>query len=559
MSGDISDTYAVVGKSKKTNRKNNTSRPTLSPDPLADLYSVVDKSHKSKPDPTTLTEDTYEAIPTENFYYANTDKSATHCNSASAHTLYSTFEQTQVHSAVVDNTLPQAPDLPAKQEKYNKEQENEKRNKNPHVWMPVCFTVLIIAVIAAAVAVAMAFVLIVGLRSDLTAALKDSSSSSGSTTENKNATNSLEPQINELRIGFNNYSATVNNQLYFLNQNTSGGVENLNLQHNSTLELLRQLNGKVNLLASSVNSLEGNFSEQLNDISNNTIKTVQNLNIDIIEEIMNASNISLATINTLTDRLASGIQDLHTFDSCAAVSAFPIQLPSGMYNIRSDDSVTQQYCLLSCNGVNGAWKRIAYLNTDENPVTCPDGFEVRSDTSNPPLCRHNSDNAGCFPVTYPSNGTSYSHVCGTVRIHQQETPDGFQSHDINIPRNNQSVNQNYVDGVSLTHGTSPNRTHIWTYTAVIKFGDDIDRCTICDRNKPFYIGTNFTCTAGHCNEWPCELNDAIWTDGLSCFGNETFYRQLSESTTDNIEMRVCKDQGRNDEDILISYIEIFVL
>ena len=146
-----------------------------------------------------------------------------------------------------------------------------------------------------------------------------------------------------------------------------------------------------------------------------------------------------------------------------------------------------------------------------------------------------------------------------VLIHQQETPDGFQSHNDQILHNNQSVNQNYVDGVSLTHGTSPNRNHIWTFTAVIKFGADTDRCTVCDSNKPFYIGTNFTCTAGHCTAWPCELNNAIWTDGLSCFGNETFYRQLSESTTDNIEMRVCKDQGRNDEDILISYVEIFVL
>ena len=108
----------------------------------------------------------------------------------------------------------------------------------------------------------MAFVLIAGLRSDLATALKDSSSSSGSTTENKNATNSLEPQINELHIGFDNYSATVNHQLHFLNQNTSGGVENLNQQINSTFELLREMNDKVNLLTSSMNALERNISEQ---------------------------------------------------------------------------------------------------------------------------------------------------------------------------------------------------------------------------------------------------------------------------------------------------------
>ena len=162
-------------------------------------------------------------------------------------------------------------------------------------------------------------------------------------------------------------------------------------------------------------------------------------------------------------------------------------------------------------------------------------------------------------MTYPSNGTSYSQVCGRVRIHQQETPDGFQSDNNNIPRNGPSVDQNYVDGVSLTHGTNPNRNHIWTYTAVIKFGADTDRCTICGRNKPFYVGTNFTCTAENCRALPCDFDDAIWTNGLPCFGNETFHRQLSESTTESIEMRVCSDQPRYDEDILISYVEIFVL
>ena len=49
--------------------------------------------------------------------------------------------------------------------------------------MVACFTVLIISVTAAAVAVAVAFVLISGLRSDLTAALKDSFSSSGAPVE----------------------------------------------------------------------------------------------------------------------------------------------------------------------------------------------------------------------------------------------------------------------------------------------------------------------------------------------------------------------------------------
>ena len=71
-----------------------------------------------------------------------------------------------------------------------------------------------------------------------------------------------------------------------------------------------------------------------------------------------------------------------------------------------------------------------------------------------------------------------------------------------------------------------------------------------------YVGFHYACVTEHCsNAYSC-FPDTPW-HGLPCVGNETFYRQLSESTTDNIEMRVCRDQDRSDEDILISLVEIF--
>ena len=49
----------------------------------------------------------------------------------------------------------------------------------------------------------------------------------------------------------------------------------------------------------------------------------------------------------------------------------------------------------------------------------------------------------------PSNGMSYSQVCGTVRVHPAGTPDGFASHNNQITRKGQSVNHNYVDGCDV--------------------------------------------------------------------------------------------------------------
>ena len=113
--------------------------------------------------------------------------------------------------------------------------------------------------------------------------------------------------------------------------------------------------------------------------------------------------------------------------------------------------------------------------------------------------------------------------------------------------------------MSLTNGNSSNRRHIWTYTAVIYIDSNLE-CDICNYKRNTYPGNNFTCSAAHCSGTDNCYPNALWgEEALQCFGNETFYRQLSESTTDDIEMRVCRDQGQSDEDILISYVELFVM
>ena len=99
----------------------------------------------------------------------------------------------------------------------------------------------------------------------------------------------------------------------------------------------------------------------------------------------------------------------------------------------------------SCNDIPGGWKRIAYLNADENPISCPSGFEVRSDTSNPPLCTLIDYYQGCSFVIYSSNGTTYSQVCGTVRVHPEGTPDRFQDFFIKTESVDATLCGNYVD------------------------------------------------------------------------------------------------------------------
>ena len=562
MSARISDTYAVVDKSKKTKSKNKASTQLpLDPDPVADLYSVVDKRNTTKP---ALTEETYEVIPSQNVCYkpvaATTDESAALYDSASAPT-YSKLDQIQVPLGVVDNTFPKKQTLDAADSEH-KEQDKKHNNKILPFCLLACFTVLIIAVIAAAVAVAMAFVLIAGLRSDLTAALKDSSSSSGSITENirvPHVTNNLEPQLNKLHTDISNFTATVNHQVQYPNQNASNSFDDIDQQINITGEFLKNIQDSITLLTSSVDVLGGNFSEQLNDVSNTSTTMLKILNIEILETIMNSSEMSVATINTLHKRLAKGIQNLHIFDSCEAVSNFSIQLPSGMYNIREGNFSREEYCFTSCNGIRGRWRRIAYSN-NTSPGECPMGFQVITNPNVPALCKRSPTGAGCSSITYSTNGNSYSQVCGTIHGSYFGDPDGFKSFSsIRSKSADTPLISNYVDGISLTHG-SMKEHHIWTLSAIVNFATNpTDICSVCASNKPSYVGMDYSCDVVGTQK--CGIGCSprqIWASG-QCIGSNTFYKNLTQLTYDDIEMRVCTDQAEGDEDIYLSFVELYVV
>ena len=117
------------------------------------------------------------------------------------------------------------------------------------------------------------------------------------------------------------------------------------------------------------------------------------------------------------------------------------------------------------------------------------------------------------------------------------------------------INLNYVDGISLTHG-SMNEHQIWTLTAIVNFDDDpTDICSVCGSSK----GMDYSCEV--LGTWTCKSGCSsrqIWGSG-QCIGNNTFYKNLMQPTSDDLEMRVCTDQYEGDEDINMSFIELYVM
>ena len=129
-----------------------------------------------------------------------------------------------------------------------------------------------------------------------------------------------------------------------------------------------------------------------------------------------------------------------------------------------------------------------------------------------------------------------------------------------------------MDGVSITHGHP--RRHIWTFAAAHdeQYADgSACPCSKTDTTYtgvvPPFLGNNYFCDTGSRNTWQYIFypNDPLW-DGRGCGPTSSwctfnsppwFCKELPQPTTDDIEVRVCTDEGA-DEDITIEAIEVYV-
>ena len=131
-----------------------------------------------------------------------------------------------------------------------------------------------------------------------------------------------------------------------------------------------------------------------------------------------------------------------------------------------------------------------------------------------------------------------------------------------------SLNDGYVDGVSITQGQP--RKHIWTFAAGIhdtrtdRFGCPCTSGTFTG-TVPQFIETNYFCESGI-----DKISNGIFTDdplwdGQDCPKDRTTHAALTEilhgsvdASTSDIELRVCTDSGRNNEDIQLELVEIYI-
>ena len=136
-----------------------------------------------------------------------------------------------------------------------------------------------------------------------------------------------------------------------------------------------------------------------------------------------------------------------------------------------------------------------------------------------------------------------------------------------------SLDRVYVDGISVTLG-SP-RKHLWTYA--IGLSDDGDfpafNCPCAKYpgpEPPSFVHNDYYCESGSTgtvlNGARVYTEDPLW-DGAGCLPENSccyqpsmpwFYRQLPKPEYGSIEVRMCRDQHFNDEDLMVEQMELYI-
>ena len=127
-----------------------------------------------------------------------------------------------------------------------------------------------------------------------------------------------------------------------------------------------------------------------------------------------------------------------------------------------------------------------------------------------------------------------------------------------------TIDGNYVDGVSITYGSAP-RKHLWTYAARLAFVDNVIDTRTCPCKYgsiavvPPFVGSDYYCESAQliCCSYPSA--NVLWegqcyhTEALCCTHSNMpwFIKTLSETTTDDIELRICNNP-------ILDLIELFV-
>ena len=248
-------------------------------------------------------------------------------------------------------------------------------------------------------------------------------------------------------------------------------------------------------------------------------------------------------------------------ESCA--HAHQLELPSGYYTLRPPSlaPIHNVYCNMDREecGSQG-WAQLASLDFSDPNTTCPGDWQL---VTSPIRACGRVTGDGCDSTVFSAHGHNYTRVCGRVIAHQRGPAYGFW-----LSTNHNSLDQEYLNGVSITHGSTP-RQHVWSFAASL--GNSFCPCSEADREVPHpdFVGNHYFCETdsevGPSNGL-FNLDNPLW-DGADCSDDDTccsfnhppwFSIGLTNATTDDIEVRLCGLISASNYSTPITKLDLYV-
>ena len=310
-------------------------------------------------------------------------------------------------------------------------------------------------------------------------------------------------------------------------------VAALNDSSSNLFELVNRLNKSIILNNENIGNVFSLIAA-LNNSSSNLFELVTQPNMSTILNCGLLKN----RINII-ENVTFGRSRFAPAHSCQVIRIFQPSSTSGYYWVRSSNGPSVHvYCDMTkpCGNVTGGLTRVAILNNETRRHLCTDDFSTTNENTR---CVRSTEDAGCSNMVFPVMNISYSHICGIAQAFWFGFPDGFTG----SKRSSTTLNDNYVDGISLTYGTS-NKTHIWTLIA-----DGVGSIQNCPREVPEYVGSDYSC-----------LNEESSCTSSSSSCSSPFFSLLQQPVTEDIELRLCRDQHRVDDNevVYLGNLEIYV-
>ena len=378
-----------------------------------------------------------------------------------------------------------------------------------------------------------------------------------------NASNAALVELANRVIAMNNGLNEEARVVYNATQNASLGITSIETVTAEEVErsqnesrILKQLIEATIRTSDKIKNISATVSTLNNDATSTTA---------VINELLTVTN-ELSRLYNETSHLRSQLPI-----SCKDIKTRLPNSATGYYIINNRTF----YCDMdTLCGSGGGWTRLAYLDMSDSTQNCPSGFRLYQSGGVRACGRPVTNGPSCASVQFPSNGISYSQICGRVTGYQYASPDAIGPYYAVNKSHQNDLNAPYVDGVSITRG-SP-RKHVWTLMAgvseIVPSNDSCPCSNMTNVQVQSFIGNDYYCESGNPNlHWSSRLytSDPLW-DGEGCGGFEAdccnvtglpwFHRDYgTNTTTDFLELRVCGDEGTRGEGNPVGFYEIYVI